>query len=210
VGSSSLALALEPLAAARARKDTPTPPSFDDVYEQTFDFAWRSARRLGVAASAVDDVVQDVFLVVHRRLPEFEGRAAIKTWVFGILLRVVSDHRRTHRRKGGLAELPHDDLLAGDLLAGRSSSPTELLEKREAADVLHALLDEMDDEKRAVFVLAELEELPAPVIAEMVGVPVNTVYSRLRAARETFERGLARHRAREQGAVERMRAKERP
>lgn len=205
MGTSSLALALEPLPAARARKDTPTPPSFDDVYEQTFDFAWRSARRLGVAPHAVDDVVQDVFLVVHRRLPEFEGRAAIKTWVFGILLRVVSDHRRTHRRKGGLAELPHEDVLPS-----RTASPTDALEKRQAADVLHALLDEMDDDKRTVFVLAELEELAAPEIAEMVGVPVNTVYSRLRAARETFERGLARHRAREQGAADRSRAKERP
>jgi RNA polymerase sigma-70 factor (ECF subfamily) len=212
VGSSSLALSLDPngsaeeprpaapsssSASSSASRPRPT-PSFDDVYEQTFDFAWRSARRLGVATSAVDDIVQDAFLVVHRRLPEFEGRSSVRTWVFGILFRVVSDHRRTLRRKGGLSELPHDDVLSGH---GRG--PAESLERRQAADVLHALLDELDDEKRTVFVLAELEELSAPEIAEMLGVPANTVYSRLRAAREGFERALARHRAREQGTLDR-------
>jgi len=230
VGSSSLALSLTPdesldgtrleingsaspstpvgltSATSSSTVSRPRPaPSFDDVYEQTFDFAWRSARRLGVPVSAVDDVVQDAFVVVHRRLPEFEGRSSIKTWVFGILLRVVSDHRRTLRRKGGLAELPHEDVLESSAVG-----PIETLEKRQAAGVLHALLEELDDDKRAVFVLAELEELAAPEIAEMLGIPANTVYSRLRAAREAFERALARHRAREQSGLDRARSKDRP
>jgi len=221
VGTSSLALSIDPNPSDRTPSpgDVPAtsssvttstarpsrPPSFDAVYEQTFDFAWRSARRLGVAPSAVDDVVQDVFLVVHRRLAEFEGRSSIKTWVFGILLRSVSDHRRTLRRKGGLSELPHDDVLMG-----RGTGPIETIEKRQAAAVLHSLLDELDDEKRSVFVLAELEELSAPEIGEILSIPVNTVYSRLRAAREAFERALARHRAREQSGIDRARAKERP
>ncbi len=219
VGTSSLALSIDPNEPPDARvssgEGVPTPsssssrisppPTFDHVYEQTFDFAWRSARRLGVPASAVDDVVQDAFLVVHRRLPTFEGRSSIKTWVFGILLRVVSDHRRTLRRKGGLSELPHEDVLQG-----RGESPVESLEQRQAAALLHALLDELDDEKRAVFVLAELEELAAPEIAEMLAIPVNTVYSRLRSAREAFERALARHRARERSGLDRARVKERP
>jgi RNA polymerase sigma-70 factor (ECF subfamily) len=175
------------------------------VYEQTFDFAWRSARRLGVSSGAVDDVVQDAFVVVHRRLSEFEGRSSVKTWVFGILLRVVSDHRRTLRRKGGHAELPHEDVLVS-----QGSLPTDALEARQAASLLHALLDELDDDKRTVFVLAELEELAAPEIAEALSIPVNTVYSRLRAAREAFERALARHRAREQSNLGRARARERP
>lgn len=185
--------------AARAR------PSFDDVYEQTFDFAWRSARRLGVAESAIDDVVQDAFLVVHRRLPEFEGRSSPKTWVFAILLRVVSEHRRTLRRKGGHAELPDPDALAGS-----GAEPGAALEQREASALLHALLDTLDDEKRTVLVLADLEEMGAPEIAQALSIPVNTVYSRLRAAREAFERALVRHRARERGEVARARTKERP
>src|SRR5262245_51753387 len=70
-----------------------------EVYETQFDFVWRSARRLGVASLHVDDVVQEVFLVVFRRLAEFEGRSSLKTWLFGITRRVVRDHRRSARRK---------------------------------------------------------------------------------------------------------------
>lgn len=202
VGSSSSSLAM-PLGRASA-VPAPPPPSFEKVYEAHFDFVWRSARRLGVSEAAVDDVVQDVFIVVHRRLGEFEGRSSLKTWVFGILLRVVSDHRRTLRRKGGLAPLPDEDVLHGG-----SEGPAEALEKQQAARLVHALLEELDDDKRTVFVLAELEELPAPEIAEMLAVPVNTVYSRLRAARDAFEKALARHRAREAGEGARARAKER-
>lgn len=178
--------------------------TFEHIYQQYFDFVWRSARRLGVSENAVDDVVQDVFLVVHRRLRDFEGRSSMKTWIFGITLRVISDHRRTIRRKGGLAPLPDDEVL-GD----RGEGPVAALEKRQAARVLHALLEELDDEKRTVFVLAELEELGAKEIAELVGVPVNTVYSRLRAAREAFDGALARYRAKERGGLDRARVKER-
>lgn len=171
-------------------------PCFDEVYEGLFDFVWRSARRLGVAESAVDDVVQEVFLVVHRRLGEFEGRSSVKTWVFAILLRVVSDWRRTQRRKGGLASL---DAIApdGEVHDERARCPAGALEQAQAVRLLHRLLDELDDDKRAVFVLAELEQTTAPEMAEMLGIPLNTVYSRLRAARIEFERALGRHRARE-------------
>jgi RNA polymerase sigma-70 factor (ECF subfamily) len=167
--------------------------SFDVVYDEWFDFVWRSARRLGVDEAAVDDVTQDVFLVVHRRLSDFEGRSSLKTWLFSITLRVVSDWRRTRRRKGGLSPLPEDDALAGR----ESIEPARQLEKAEAVRLLHRLLDELDDDKRAVFVLAELEGQTAPEIATALDIPVNTVYSRLRVARERFEAALARHQARE-------------
>ncbi|MGE3634951.1 MAG: RNA polymerase sigma factor, partial [Sandaracinaceae bacterium] len=78
----------------------------EEIYDACFDFVWRSARRMGVAEAHADDVVQEVFLVAHRRLADFEGRSSVRTWLFGILLRVVSDHRRTLRRKGGLSPLP--------------------------------------------------------------------------------------------------------
>src|SRR6185436_19202677 len=68
---------------------------FEEVYEQNVTFVWRSARRLGVADAAIDDVVQEIFVVVHRRLREFEGRSSLKTWLFAIVLRVVRDHRRS-------------------------------------------------------------------------------------------------------------------
>src|SRR5690606_39303055 len=120
-----------------------------DVYEEHFDFVWRSARRMGVAGAAVDDVVQEVFLVAHRRLADFEGRSSVRTWLFGILMRVVSDYRRTVRRKGGLAPLPEG--LASD----ERACPAERTEQREAVRLLHRLLESLDDDKRAVFVLAE-------------------------------------------------------
>lgn len=169
-----------------------SPPSFQEVYEETFDFVWRCARRLGVDASSMDDVVQDVFVVVHRRLPDFEGRAALTTWVFGIVRRVVRDHRRTRARKG--AGLHGDDAA---VQPSPDATPAEHVERVEAARVLHDLLDELGDERREVFVLAELEQMSAPEIAEALGENVNTVYSRLRAARAEFEAALGRHRARD-------------
>lgn len=171
-------------------------PSFEEVYEEHFPFVWRSVRRLGVPVSAVDDAVQDVFVVVHRRLPTFEGRASIRTWLFAILIRVVRDYRRAYRRKdlpvqagGGPAD-PDD-------IAGNESNPQELAAKNEAARMMHELLDRLDDEKREVFVLAELEQMSVPEIADAVGINLNTAYSRLRAARQDFEQGVARLRARD-------------
>ena len=175
--------------AARARASSR--PEFATVYDEHFPFVWRSARRLGVDPSAVDDVVQDVFVVVHRRLADFEGRSSLKTWLFGILLRVVRDHRRTLRRKH-----PKE---GGDLEAiadTTSESPHESAEKAEGVRLLHALLDALDDDKREVFVLAELEQMTVPEIADATDSNVNTVYSRLRAARREFDAAVCRHHAR--------------
>jgi len=174
-------------------------PRFDAVYAEHFPFVWRSVRRLGVDPSAVDDVVQEIFLVVHRRLAEFEARASMKTWLFGIVLRVVRQHRRTLRRKpaqlGGAAAM---DSNLEEVRDSRGQGPHERMAEREAVRTLHAILDEIDDEKREVFVLAELEQMTVPEIAEAVEANVNTVYSRLRAARREFDQAVLRHRARDQ------------
>jgi RNA polymerase sigma-70 factor, ECF subfamily len=158
---------------------------FDAVYDQHADFVWRSLRRLGVLEPSLDDALQDVFLVVHRRLHEFEPRSPLKAWLFAIVCRVARDHRRLIRRKGGLDELP-----AG--LPDRAPGPAEQLEKLEALRLVDAVLEELDDDKREVFILVEIEELSAPEIAEALDLNLNTVYSRLRAARREFERALAR------------------
>ncbi|MBX3212093.1 MAG: sigma-70 family RNA polymerase sigma factor [Labilithrix sp.] len=164
----------------------------DDVYREHFAFVWRSARRLGVGEASIDDVVQEVFVIVHRRLGEFEGRSALRTWLFGITLRVARDHRRQAARKRPEAAVDPDTLRA------TSPGPAEAMERAEAARVLHAILDEMDDDRREVFVMAELEQMTMPDIAETLGVNVNTAYARLRAARQAFEAALARHRARDE------------
>lgn len=179
------------LGVARARA-----MSFDEVYREHFDFVWRSARRLGVLESSLDDLVQDVFLVVHHKLDGFEGRASIKTWLFRITLRVVSDHRRSLRRRGG--SRPEAEPTDPDSVADRSEpGPHDRVEQSEDVKLLHRLLDELDDARRTVFILAELEEMSAPEIAEATGDNINTVYWRLRAARSDFERALARHEARQ-------------
>ncbi|WP_437730556.1 RNA polymerase sigma factor [Sorangium sp. So ce1335] len=182
-------------ATARAPDPAP-PPCFEALYDEHFAFVWRSLRRLGVTDAALDDAVQDVFLVVHRRLAEFEGRSSMKTWLFGIVLRVARTYRRAALRRGPrghAAEAPADpEAVAGP----ETDQPDARTEQAEAVRILHELLDDLDEEKREVFVLAELEQMTAPAIAEVAGINVNTVYSRLRAARHDFEQAVLRHRAR--------------
>ncbi|MFO0615691.1 MAG: sigma-70 family RNA polymerase sigma factor [Polyangiaceae bacterium] len=159
-------------------------PSFDEVYEQCLDYVWRSVRTLGVRDPQLDDAVQDVFVVVHRRLGEFEARSSIKTWVFGIAVRVARDYRRREQRKGGLGVLDFDVL-------DQRPGPDAQVETSQALGRLAKVLDALDEDKREVFVLAEVEQLTSPEIAELLGIKLNTVYSRLRAARREFEIALA-------------------
>ena len=169
--------------------------SFEQVYEELFPFVWRVARRLGVAESALDDVCQDTFVVVHRRLGEFEGRSSLKTWVFGIMHHVVSNHRRSQSRKSpGHRAGASVDL---ETLASSLRAPDDAASDAEAARIAHALLAQLDDEKRSVFVLVELEGLGVPEVAEATGTNINTIYARLRAARSEFSATVARFHAAE-------------
>lgn len=170
-------------------------PAFEAIYDEHMAFVWRSLRRLGVQDAGLDDAVQDVFLVVHRRLPEFEARSEVKTWLFGIVLRVARTCRRTVRRKSPEAASAGGAEDAEQIVDIDGARPDELAEKTEAMRVVHAVLDELDDDKREVFVLAELEQMTAPEISEALGVNLNSVYSRLRAARRDFEQAVARRRA---------------
>jgi len=159
------------------------------VYEEHFDFVWRSVRRLGVAERALDDAVQEVFIVVHRRLADFEGRSSLKSWLFAIARRVAKDHRRRASRKDRTEALP--EVLADP----HARSPLEGAERAQAVRLLYEILDSLDDDKREVFILAELEQMTVPEIAAAISVNLNTVYSRLRAARQAFEKALARQQA---------------
>jgi|SRR5450432_1644379 len=174
----------------------PPAPTFDELYESYVDFVWRSVRRLGVNEGAVDDVVQQVFLVVYRRLPEFTPGGSVRTWIFGIAVRVVREHRRSLRRKSPHAFAPQTDpeMLADERQKGADES-TALAE---AARLVQAWLDELDEDKREVFVLAELEQMTAQEIAEATGTNASTVYSRLRAARADFEKAAERYRRRDE------------
>lgn len=165
--------------------DARASPTFDDVYHAYAPFVWRSAFRLGVPRSAVEDVMQDVFLVVHRRLSEFEERASMRAWISAIVVRVV----RAHRRKALRREAPEErDALDPETIAdARGRTPFESMERDETVRELYAILAHMNDERREVFVLSELEELTAPEIAHALSVNVNTIYWRLRTARKEFD-----------------------
>ncbi len=157
------------------------------VFREHAAYAWRVLRRLGVPESDVEDVCQEVFMVVHRRLPEFEGRSALRTWVYGICVRTASDHRkRAHRRHELVTEAPPERAAKED--------PHQDLATREARTILDAILAELDEEKRAVFVLYEIESLPMNEVAEAVGCPLQTAYSRLHAARALVTAAAARRR----------------
>ena len=166
-------------------------PGFQQVYDEHFRFVWRSLRRLGVREGDVADAAQDVFLVVHRRLGAFEGKAKMSTWLYGICMRVASDRRRSafSRRSVG------DDGSIERSPDERPSAHAEA-ERRQGLALLEAILDEMPLEQRAVFTLFELDGMKGEAIAELLEVPLGTVYSRLRLAREVFKRASARVRAR--------------
>jgi RNA polymerase sigma-70 factor (ECF subfamily) len=166
------------------------PRTFETVYGEFAPYVWRNARRLGVPPAAIEDVMQEVFLVVHRRLPEFEERTSVRAWLSAILIRVVRAHRRRSPRERGSFEVPVDGLADS-----RSLSPHDALERDEVLRELYAVLSAMNSERREALVLSELEDCTAPEIAHALGVNVNTVYWRLRTARREFEKILFRRRA---------------
>ena len=168
----------------------PPEPSFLQVYRENVEFVWRSVKRLGVRDAAIDDVVQEVFLVVHRRLPEFEGRSKITTWLFGITYHVATRHMRDHRRERSESPL---SLAIPD---ANAADPTDRLAQGEALAALHRFLQGLDEAKRAAFILVQLEQMTVPEAAEALGENVNTVYARVRAARQQFEQMVARYKAR--------------
>ncbi len=171
-------------------------PPFDVLYEEHFDFVWRTARRLGLPETAAEDCVQDTFLVLHRKLSEYDGKTPVKRWILGMTVRVAADHRRRYKRKEAPC-VPHAADSEGDLLAASTAlMPNAELEKAESLRLLEQLLGEIEESKREVLVLAELEEMTAPEIGELLGTNVNTIYARLRAARKDFEAAYTRYRAR--------------
>jgi RNA polymerase sigma-70 factor (ECF subfamily) len=164
--------------------------SFQSVYDEFFAFVYRNARRLGVPQSAADDVTQDVFLVIHRRLGEYDGRASLRSWVYGVLVNTVRGYRRTARRK-------HHALVGRENLddfgaAATEANPERRAQGRQEMEMFLSLLGELNDEQRELIVLADLEQLNVSEIAACTGTNVNTLQSRLRVARETLRSKLAR------------------
>lgn len=163
------------------------------IFREHAPFVWRVVRRLGVAESDTADVCQEVFVVIHRRLAEFEGRSSVRTWVYGICVRAASDYRRRVSRR---RETVTDDVPE----AATEPRQDVALSMREARARLDRVLDELDDDKRAVFVLYEIEELTMADVASAVGCPLQTAYSRLHAARAQVQESIQRMRTRDEVA----------
>jgi RNA polymerase sigma-70 factor (ECF subfamily) len=155
-----------------------------------FDFIWRSLRRLGVPHAEVDDCAQQVFWVAARKLDDIQIGSE-RAYLFSTAMRVASDARRSRTRR---REVNEDD--AGEPF-DPAPNPEQIADRRRARALLDEVLDELPMELRAPFVLFELEEMPTAEIAAMLEIPAGTVASRLRRAREEFQKIVARRKARD-------------
>jgi RNA polymerase sigma-70 factor (ECF subfamily) len=165
-------------------------PTVQEVYEAHFEFVWRSARRLGIKQPQLDDIVQEVFMVVQRRLAEFEGRSELRTWLFAITRHIARNHVRLNARRG---QRPLEE--PNELSDPAGCCPESQLVALESKRTLYTLLEQLDQDKREVFVLAQLEEMSGPEIARALELPLSNVYSRIVAAQRAFDRVLRRYRA---------------
>lgn len=159
------------------------PRSFDALYEAHFEFVWRTLRRFGVPASVAEDAAQDAFVVLHRKLSELRPDASAKGYLFSIARRVASDYRRSSR-------VPQASLDA-ERTESTDRGPFDRAADREAGEALEAFLESLDEDKRVAFMLVELEGLTMPEVSELLATNINTLYSRVRAARAQLLEMLA-------------------
>jgi RNA polymerase sigma-70 factor (ECF subfamily) len=170
-------------------------PEFRTIFERECGYVWHALRRLGVRERDLEDLAHDVFVTVHKRLADYDPSRPIKPWLFGIAFRHASDYRRLARNRleivsplgvGGESPEPADDAPGADVH----------YEQAEARRLVAEALESLDLDKRAVFVMHEIDGHAMPEIAEALKIPLNTAYSRLRLAREQFAVVVRRLRAR--------------
>lgn len=163
--------------AARAR--------VDEMFREHSAFVWRCLLRLGVPESAAEDAIQEVFLVVYRRIDQVRPDSQVRAWLFSIARRVASHARRRQtrnaRKLGALAAVDPPTPVG----------PEHQVVANEAVEIVERFLGALEEDQRTVFYLAEIEQLTAPEISAALGVKLNTVYSRLRLARKKFQTLLA-------------------
>lgn len=171
---------------------TRSPLTLEAVYREHAAFVWRIARRFGVLDAELDDTMHEVFLVVQRRLHEYDGRAAVTTWLYMLTRGVCSNHmrgrRRAQRRLRAVEREPQQSA---------PDDPERVAQTREAAEFVRRFLTGLDVDKRLIFELVELEGHSVTEVARAVQIPVNTAYSRLRAARAAFHSAVAHQQAKQ-------------
>jgi len=158
---------------------------FEAIFEAELTYVWTSLRRLGVHTRDLEDVAHEVFLKAYESLPKYDPTRPIRPWLFAFAFRFASDYRRLAR---------HRTELYGDDEPGRTGEPDaeQALLQRQREELVARALDAVEIDRRAVFILHELDELPMPAVIETLGIPLNTGYSRLRTAREEFTTALRR------------------
>ena len=151
---------------------------FRSIFDREFSYVWTSLRRLGVAPRDLEDVTHDVFVEVFRNLARYDATRPLRPWLFAFAFRFASDYRRLARHRVEVYEDP----------AGASADPPadDVVAARELRAVITKALDSIELVRRGVFILHELDARPMAEIAETLGIPLNTAYSRLRVAREEF------------------------
>jgi RNA polymerase sigma-70 factor (ECF subfamily) len=157
------------------------------VFDEHAQYIWRTLRHLGVSDADTPDLCQEVFLTVHRKLASFEGRSTLRTWLYGICIRVASEHRR---RPYVRHEQPASEPPAADASLAHPG-PEADLEQRSA---VQRLLGVLDEDKRLVVVLYEIEGFSMKEVAQIVDCPLQTAYSRLHAGRELMLAALSAER----------------
>jgi len=157
----------------------PDPLAFAALYARELDFVWRSVRRLGVPARDRADVTHDVFVTVFRNLWKYDASRELRPWLFGVTMRVVSDHLRLARNR-------HETLDPPPEVRDRAPGPDEHALTRERWRLVDRALASIDLPHRAVLVLHDFEGRRGPEIARALGIHPKTVYSRLRTARARF------------------------
>ncbi|MEZ4428740.1 MAG: sigma-70 family RNA polymerase sigma factor [Nannocystaceae bacterium] len=167
---------------AAPRPEATTPP-LEVVYRRHAGFVWRTVKRLGVPEDAAEDVMHDVFLVVQRRLDDFDGRAAMSTWLFGIARGVAANYRRAAGRLARRLKLiPRPQ---------PQPTPEDEAEAQRAAALVRQFLATLDPEMRLVFELVDIEGMRGSDVSRTLDLPLPRVYSRLRIARSRFQQLLA-------------------
>jgi RNA polymerase sigma-70 factor (ECF subfamily) len=162
---------------------------FPTLYKQEFAYAWRTLRRLGVRERDLPDLAHDFFIVVLRRLADYDPARPVRPWMFGIAYRVVSDYRRP-------PPPPREALRAGPDVADRAPPADEEIAERQAREHVMRVLDGLELDRRAVLVMHDIEGHPVPEVAAALTIPIATAYSRLRLAREDVAAAIKRLRAR--------------
>lgn len=161
----------------------------DGLHAQYAEFVFRSLLQLGAWGPDVDDLQQRVWLVVLQKLPSFDQSRSLRPWLFYICQNVFGNYRKATARKFAKTVYDADVEVCVD---GGDVDPEEQLARKEARRELYEILDELDEYKRIVLVMYEIDEIPCKEIAEILDIPVGTVHSRLYAARAAFEKALAR------------------